>query len=119
MRGAGPRSQVLEKRPGPVSPLRLAPGPRPGPLEREPQRLGSDALRGRRTDLRPPGDLLLGPLPPDRRAVREPAPRGAGGRRGPRALARVPGPAGPRPPAGAPAELLHAETARGESRSHS
>src|SRR5207249_10796502 len=87
---ARPRSQVLAERPGPVPPLRPAPGPRPGALEREPERLGGHALRGRDRDLQPPPDLLLRSLPEDRRALREPAPGGAGGRGGPGTLARVP-----------------------------
>src|SRR5205814_3682111 len=86
---AGPRSQVLAKRPGPVPPLRPAPGPRPGALEREPERLGGHALRRRDRDLQPPPDLLLRSLPQDRRALCEPAPGGAGRRGGPGALARV------------------------------
>src|SRR5262245_26542774 len=94
---AGPGPEITGQRPGPVPRLRLAPRPRPGALEREPERVADHALRRRRRRLQPSGGLLVRSLPEDRRALRERPPRGARRRGGPRAVARVPRSARPRP----------------------
>src|SRR4029453_12437546 len=91
--------------------LRLAPRARSAALERQPQRLGGDALARCRGHLQPSRYLLRRPLPQGRRALREPALDGARRRRRAGTLARVPGSPRPRPIARPPAELVHTEAA--------